>query len=150
MVEMHAPLETVWDVVVDLPSYPAWNPFIRRVDFQPPLGVGSAMTLELDWAKFRGPRHSPERVLRMDGPIEGQDYAVLAYSYDGWLARQGLIRAVRTQEIWRVGDGGVRYRTVEVFAGPGRALVPVRAVRDGFERQATALIARAQALHLGQ
>jgi hypothetical protein len=38
------------------------------------------------------------------------------------------------------------YRTEETFTGPLRFLLPVRAVRDGFRRHATALKTQAELL----
>lgn len=28
-IEINAPLSTAWDVLLDFPSYPDWNPFVR-------------------------------------------------------------------------------------------------------------------------
>ena len=140
-----APIESVWETVTDLSAYPIWNPFIRRVDVQRDVDVGVSMVLVLDWGRFRGPRRSPERVVRVDPPSPVRDYGVFVYTFHSWLTRAGLLRAVRTQEMWRLSPGRTRYRTVEFFRGPATPLVPRLAVQDGFERQTRALVTRAEA-----
>ncbi|NQS99051.1 MAG: SRPBCC domain-containing protein [candidate division Zixibacteria bacterium] len=31
-IEIHTPIERVWEILTDFDSYPDWNPFIRRIE----------------------------------------------------------------------------------------------------------------------
>ena len=37
-IEIYAPAERVWRLITDFPSYPDWNPFIRRITGEPTSG----------------------------------------------------------------------------------------------------------------
>lgn len=38
-IEIAAPLELVWNIILDFGSYPEWNPFVRQADVTDALGV---------------------------------------------------------------------------------------------------------------
>src|SRR5689334_5094327 len=44
-IEIHAPAESVWQVLVDFPSYPSWNPFIKSVVGQ--AAPGNRLTIRI-------------------------------------------------------------------------------------------------------
>ena len=46
-VEIAAPAQTVWDLLIDLPRYPAWNPTIPAAAGQ--IALGETLTLRLDF-----------------------------------------------------------------------------------------------------
>jgi len=134
-IEIAAPPERVWRAVTALDEYPRWNPFIVRVEGQ--AVPGAFLMLHLRWADRR-PGRSPEIVTVVAHPADGRP-GVFAYRSTLWLTRLGLLRAERFQRISPLPGGGTRYETVEAFHGPLARFVPLRAVREGFERQARAL-----------
>jgi len=148
-VSIDAPAELVWSVMLDLPSYGLWNPFIRRIDApegRAPL-VGDAITLHV---RFGGGRSfaSRERITTIEPPaVTGSvARAVLEYEFYGRLHRVGLIRGRRSQRLEQVAGGLTRYRTEERFRGAMTFLLSMRAVQDGFERHAHALKLRAESM----
>lgn len=146
--DIQAPLERVWAILLDLKQYHTWNPFIIAVEDPPELlQVGSALQLCVRWADGRLAR-SGERVTQLVPPAlaaDGYCRADWAYGYTGWLARTGLVRATREHHLAQSPGGPTAYQTREVFRGLLARWVPVRAVQDGFERQTQALRIRAEA-----
>ena len=147
--DIHAPLDLVWTVMLDLSRYHEWNPFIIAVENPPePVQLGSGLRLCVRWANGQLAR-SGERVTHLTPPtstVDGQCTAHWAYCYTGWLPRAGLVRATRDQYLRQAHGGLTAYRTQETYFGLLARWVPVSAVQDGFERQAQALRARAEAL----
>ena len=80
----------------------------------------------------------------LEPPRDG--VAALAYDYEGWPSRLGLVRGRRWQRLSLV-DGRTRYDTVEEFSGPLVGLAGPGRVAEGFRRHADGLRARAEALH---
>jgi len=37
-IEINAPAERVWSLLMDFPSYPRWNPFVRSIEGNPAAG----------------------------------------------------------------------------------------------------------------
>ncbi len=44
-IEIDAPVERVWESLVDFTSSPEWNPLIRRIDGTPEVGTRLEVTL---------------------------------------------------------------------------------------------------------
>ena len=125
-VEIAAPAERVWDVLVDFDAYPEWNPFIRTI--QGACEPGARLTVRIEPPGARGMTFKPT-VLRVEPARE------LA-----WLGR-ALVPGVF--------DDGGRSRLVqsERFSG---LLVPVfaktlRATEGGFDAMNAALKTRSEA-----
>jgi hypothetical protein len=146
-IEIDAPIETVWQAMVELRRYHEWNPFIVRVETDDTLvRVGTKILLDVRWGRGGGTR-SPEVVSRLDGPssdARGGQRAVLEYTYLGWPARLGLIRGTRVQTITQRPGAPTTYETHEHFHGLMANGVPLRKVQDGFERHSRALKMRAE------
>lgn len=145
-IEIHAPLELVWQVMLDTAAYAEWNPFVFRADCPSPPGVGDPITLHVRWANGRTSR-SPERISVLTPPYDdnGTTRAQLSYVYEGLPARLGLVRGVRHQRLSQR-NGPTTYDTVEEFNGPlVRLAVPAR-IAEGFARHAHALKDRAESL----
>jgi hypothetical protein len=144
-----APPEVVWAVVLDLDVYPAWNPFV--VEVEGPAGraatVGDELVLHVRWAGGRGVT-TRERISRLEPPSAGRA-GTLEYDFGGPLARLGLVRGRRLQVV-EGSSGGSTYRTSERLHGLLAFAAPIGRVRDGFERHAAALKARAEAVHAGK
>ncbi|MFO0618562.1 MAG: SRPBCC domain-containing protein [Polyangiaceae bacterium] len=140
-ISIAAPIERVWSILVDIGGYPEWNPFVIRASADgDPTAVGTTMRFLVRWSTG-GTARSLERIEACEPPANGA--ARWSYAYRGPLASLGLVRGTRTQTLERTGDGTL-YRSVEPFSGALLAFVPLDAVRDGFERQARALRARAE------
>jgi hypothetical protein len=151
-VTVDAPLDVVWGAMLDLAAYPAWNPFVIRVDGpvgRPP-AVGDDLVLHVRWADGRGVTTS-ERVTRLEPPAADGDVrrATLEYEFLGRLAALGLVRGRRVQEVEQAPGGPTRYLTSERLHGLLAVAAPLGRVQDGFERHAAALALRAEALHAG-
>jgi hypothetical protein len=146
-VEIDAPLEVVWAVMLDTDAYAAWNPFIHRAETAATPAVGNPIVLHVRWANGRGAR-SPERISALDGPESDGEVttATLSYVYEGLPSRLGLVRGVRHQRLAQRAGGLTSYDTVEEFSGPLVMLAGPNRVAEGFARHAAALKQRAESL----
>lgn len=148
-VEIEAPLEAVWEVMLDTAAYAEWNPFVFRVDRPADCAraeAGEPIVLHVRWGDGRTTR-SPERISLVEAPYEDGDgvkRATLAYVYEGLPARLGLVRGTRFQRLAQRPGGSTCYDTVEEFSGPLVPLAGPGRVADGFRRHAEALKARAE------
>lgn len=152
-VTIDAPLEVVWQVMVDTEQYGAWNPFVERVETAQPPAVGNPIVLHVRWADGRSDR-SPERITAIEpprtDPATGATTALLSYSYEGLPGRLGLVRSTRHQRLRQVPGGPTSYDTVGEFGGPLARLAGLGRIADGFRRHAEGLKAQAEALAAGR
>lgn len=147
-VEIDAPLDLVWQVMLDTEAYGEWNPFVVRVETPQPPAVGNPILLHVRWANGRGTR-SPEVITAIDPPhtdSDGTTTACLSYVYAGLPSRLGLVRGTRHQRLTQLADGPTRYDTVEEFSGPLVPLAGPGRVTEGFCRHAEALKRRVESL----
>jgi hypothetical protein len=104
-VEIDAPPDAVWRVLVDFASYPAWNPFIRRIEGE--LRVGARLR-----ATVQPPGHKPmtfRPMVRVADPSRELR----------WLGRvllPGLFDGEHAF-VLEPGGGGCRVRHEETFRG---------------------------------
>lgn len=146
-VEIDAPLETVWAVMMDIERYGEWNPFCFRADCPVPPKAGDPITLHVRWANGKTTT-SPERITQVVPPYDesGTTRALLAYDYEGFPSRIGFVKGRRLQQLSQTSGGPTVYDTVELFSGPLVPLAGPRRVREGFQRHADALKLRAESL----
>ena len=144
-VEIAAPIQEVWEVMVDTASYGEWNPFVVKAECDVPPKVGDPIVLHVRWANGRGTK-SPERISAVEPPHEegGLRRATLSYVYEGLPSKLGLVRGTRHQRLWQQPGGPTHYETVEEFAGPLVPLAGPKRVEEGFRRHAEALKARCE------
>ncbi|GGO29919.1 SRPBCC domain-containing protein [Deinococcus humi] len=135
-ITLQAPLERVFELLVDFGAYGRWNPFVVDVTGATRAAEGVQMRFRLLWREGRY-IHSDERVTRVQPPANGA--ALVAWRYDSPLAHWGLLRSERVQTLRRLPNGHTAYTTEEVFHGPAAAFVPVHWVQAGFEAQARAM-----------
>ncbi|WP_084047645.1 SRPBCC domain-containing protein [Deinococcus hopiensis] len=135
-ITVQAPLERVFELLVDFGAYGRWNPFVVDVTGASRAAEGVQMRFRLLWREGRY-IHSDERVTRVQPPADGA--ALVAWRYESALARWGLLRSERVQTLRRLPNGHTAYTTEEVFHGPAAAFVPVHWVQAGFEAQARAM-----------
>ncbi len=149
-VDIDAPIDDVWAVMLDTASYGEWNPFVVKAECPSPPAVGDPITLHVRWANGRDAT-SPERISVVEPPheVDGVRRATLAYVYEGLPAKLGLVRGTRYQRLSQADGGPTRYETVEEFSGPLVALAGPGRVEEGFRRHAEALRTRCEAAMRG-
>lgn len=138
-VEIAAPAAFVWEVLVDYPRYPEWNPYTVAVETT--LEIGDPVDLTLP-----NPDGSP-------GTFVNREYIRVVdpphhLRYDTGDEMEGIF-AVRDQYIQPLGPERCTYRTTDAFSGEHAELV-VEAngqwVKKGFDAVAHALRQRAEQL----
>lgn len=147
-IEIDAPLDVVWQVMLDTARYGEWNPFVVRAETAQPPAVGNPITLHVRWRGGKGTR-SPERISAIEQPAtaaDGTTTACLSYVFEGWPAKLGLVRGTRHQRLSQRPGEATTYDTVEEFSGPLVKLAGPGRVADGFRRHAAALKQRAESL----
>lgn len=145
-IDIDAPLDQVWAIMLDTERYGEWNPFVERAETAQPAAVGNPIVLHVVWANGLRTR-SPERITALDGPAtdpSGTTTARMSYVYEGLPARLGLVRGVRHQVLTQRPGGPTSYETVEEFRGPLVRLAGPGRVADGFRRHAEGLKRRAE------
>lgn len=145
-IDIDAPLDQVWAIMLDTERYGEWNPFVERAETAQPAAVGNPIVLHVVWANGSRTR-SPERITALDGPTtdaSGTTTARMSYVYEGLPARLGLVRGVRHQVLTQRPGGPTSYETVEEFRGPLVRLAGPGRVADGFRRHAEGLKRRAE------
>lgn len=146
---IQAPIEQVWQVMIDVEKYTEWNPFVIEVKANGAAGsIGTIMHFTVQWSSG-DKQTSAEVVTDVQPPYSGADgikRAYWCYVFESPLDKVGMIHATRHQWLEQQEDGRTSYRTQEVFTGWGIAFLPFSKVQDGFERQAAALKLRAEAL----
>jgi len=73
-IDIHAPADRIWKILLDFPSYPEWNPFITSAIGVPAVGNKLAITIKLP---DKGKQHfhpvclnvTPQKELRWKGKI---------------------------------------------------------------------------------
>ncbi len=145
-IEIDAPIETVWAVMLDTARYGEWNTFIRRLDCPSPPQVGDPIRIHVEFTPGGRRTVSPERisVVEHPGPENGTRRARLGYVYEGLPSKLGLVRGTRWQVLTQEPGGATVYDTVEEFSGPLVALAGPARVEAGFRRHAESLKQRAE------
>lgn len=146
-VEIDAPIEKVWAVMMDLAAYGEWNPFCYRADCPSPPSPGDPIKLYVRWANGKT-QTSPERISIVEPPAPdgAARRATLGYVYEGLPAKLGLVRGRRLQRLSQEPGGPCTYDTVEEFSGPLVRLAGPDRVAEGFQRHADALKIRVETL----
>ena len=52
-ITIDAPLQLVWEVMLDTASYAEWNPFVERAETASPAAAGNPIVLHVRWANGR-------------------------------------------------------------------------------------------------
>lgn len=139
-VEIDAPAHIVWDVLVDLPAYPRWNPF--TIEAVSTLEVGAPVDLRVRMLEHGRLVVRQREIVRAVRPPERLVW--------GATMLLGAIRAERVQTLEPLPAGRCRYRTVDTLEGPLRHVVALalgRSLRVGFDAMSRALAAEAERRH---
>ena len=135
-IEIQASAERVWQLLTDFPSFPQWNPFIRKATGN--IRVGERLEVNIQPSGASGMTFRPT-VLKVEPNRE--------LRWLGHLLIPGLFDGEHSFTIEPLGEGRVRFTQREVFTG---LLVPLFArgldtdTRRGFEEMNQALKARAE------
>jgi hypothetical protein len=121
-IEINAPAERVWSLLMDFPSYPRWNPFIRSIEGNPM--VGQSLNVLIQPPGSRAMRFRPI-VLKVEPNRE--------FRWKGKLLVPGLFDGEHYFKLEPKPRGGLVFRQGEMFSG---LLVPLlRRSLDGATRQ---------------
>ena len=135
-IEIQAPAERVWQLLTDFPSFPQWNPFIRKASGA--IQVGERLEVNIQPSGASGMTFRPT-VLTAEPNRE--------LRWLGHLLIPGLFDGEHIFTIEPLGESRVRFTQREVFTG---LLVPLFArgldtdTRRGFEEMNQALKVRAE------
>ena len=136
--DIDAPIETVFDVMMDFRRYAEWNPFVVGITGE--ARVGEMLTLDVHFYDRRR-NLARERIDVLSAP---GDSAELTYAFTGLLDRFGLVRGKRRQLLTRLEGGRTHYETVEAFTGLLTRFLPRAGIQRGFDDVAAAIKARAE------
>ncbi len=147
-ININAPIEKVWQIMLDINNYPNWNPFVVRAEGEGDMAVpGNTMKLFVRWQNG-GQASSGEEITDTKLPFtdtNGVKRAHWSYRFTGPLNNLGLVKATRYHWLeQKTGTPTTIYRTREEFNGLLKAFIPLAKVQDGFERQAAAFKAEAE------
>jgi hypothetical protein len=135
--EIERSLEQVFEQLVQFSDYPAWNPFIVRVDGAARAEAGARVRFTVRWVTG-GSTRTFEEVTRVRPP-DASNTAEVAWRFNGTLATLGLLNAERVQTLTGLTASRTRYFSEERFGGPLAPFVPYARVQAGFEAQARAM-----------
>jgi hypothetical protein len=121
-IEINASAERVWSLLMDFPSYPRWNPFIRSIEGNPM--VGQSLNVLIQPPGSKAMRFRPT-VLKVEPNRE--------FRWKGKLLVPGLFDGEHYFQLEPKPGGGLVFRQGEMFSG---LLVPLlKRSLDGATRQ---------------
>ena len=141
-VQIEAPAAFVWDVLVDYPRYPEWNPY--TIAAETTLELGDRIDLTLPQVDGSDATFVNREFIRIVDPPHH-------LRYDTGEEMEG-IHAQRDQYIAELGPDRCEYYTTDTLSGELAALVMETNgdwVKAGFDSVAHALKARAEQLQTG-
>jgi hypothetical protein len=121
-IEISAPADRVWSLLMDFPAYPRWNPFVRSIEGTPSAGGSLKVFIQPPgsggmWFRPEVLACEPEREFRWKGKL--------------WMA--GFFDAEHYFKLEPKAPGAVLFGQGEVFSG---LLVPLfRRSLDGATKQ---------------
>ena len=133
--EIDAPVERVWQVLMEFDSFPEWNPFLRRLRGKPE--VGSRLEVTIGASGTRPMRFRP----RVMAVVPNREFRWL-----GHLGIPGLFDGEHIFELTPLGSLSTRFVQRERFRGiflPFLARRLEKDVRRGFDEMNRALRERA-------
>ena len=105
-IEISAPAERVWSLLIDFPSYPRWNPFIRSIEGT--LEVGQSLKVFIQPPGASGMRFRPT-VLAVQPNRE--------LRWKGKLLLPGLFDGEHYFKLETKPGGGLTFHQGEIFSG---------------------------------
>jgi hypothetical protein len=141
-VQVDAPPEYLWKVLIDFEKYPEWNPFITKIDGEAKIGSSITLHVKLN-PNLESIRFSKEMIVSLK---ENQHL-----SYDSHFMSSSLFNAVRWQTIRPTDDGKQSiYHSHQKISGI--ASWPIcrafgDSICDGFQESSLALKKRVEKLY---
>ena len=130
-VAIAAPRARVWAILTDFPSYPSWNPFIRRIEGK--LAVGEEINADLHTTNLK-PMAVKAKILIVDPNTQLR-----------WLGRlPGLFSGEHYWKLTDRPDGGTDLEQGEVFRGLMVPFIKPERLRVDYEAMNAAMKARAE------
>ena len=120
---INAPVEVVWDILVDFENYASWNRFCPQAKAELKIGAPISMMVDLGF----GLQEQVEYICRIE-PLQA-----IAWGMEN--KPDDPIKAVRTQTLTKLDDGRCAYNSVDDFSGPAVAemmAAMAKGVEDGF------------------
>lgn len=140
-IEIAAPASVVWQVIVDLPGYAAWNPLNRRVEST--LKLGDPVKL---WITDPELAKAGAVFVHRLVALEPERHIAWEYRDDG----PTPVRTRRDQHVTALTDGACTYHTTDRFFGPGAARLMElygAGVKASFDELSRALKRHAEQMH---
>lgn len=137
-IDIDAPPERVWSILVDLASYAEWNPFTPRIDAS--LRPGEPVVLHVAMKPGK-------KLLVQKESCTVNDPARHELGWGMTMGPAFVLRAQRIQRLTPLPSGGTRYWTGDSFAGVLTPLVMAlyrSDIQRGFDAVARALKQRAE------
>ena len=135
-IEIDAPVEKVWDILVDLEKYPEWNPFTKKVEST--LLVGDEIHLEVHMRKNK--IRNQTEIVNLHEPNKKICWGVQ-------YMKPAILNANRHQVLTPLDGNKTLYYTADKFSGMMAPMVIKmygEDIKKGFECVAKALKKRAE------
>ncbi len=135
-VEIQAPVEWVWDILLDFDNYAEWNGFCPTA-INSSLEIGSPIDMMVDLGQ--GLSRQVEYISRVE------HHKVIAWAMEN--KPDDPVKAVRSQNLKKLDDERCTYQTVDDFSGPEAKTMMehfASTVEAGFNRCAYDLKAHAE------
>ncbi len=135
-VVINAPIDTVWDILVDVDRYREWNPFARTYT-KTDVHVGATINFDVKLGRYD--RKQTERFVAIEPPT--------LLSWSTKIARKSLLKALREQRLENRSETSCAYFNTDTLEGPLAPLAILlfgRAMHRGFADVGRALKQRAE------
>ncbi|MBT8138817.1 MAG: SRPBCC domain-containing protein [Gammaproteobacteria bacterium] len=137
---INAPVEVVWDIIVDFKNYGLWNQFCPEAEAD--LTLGSPIKMKVDLGN--GLQDQLEYISRIE------PHVAIAWAMEN---KPGdPIHAERTQKLERIDANSCRYVSIDEFSGPAvndMMQAMAKPVEAGFNLCARCLKDYAERVHAG-
>lgn len=111
-VVIDAPLQNVWNALVDFDNYHQWNAFTPKIDIEPKIGSRVGLHVRLNPA-------SQKTILQKEKLLVWEEGERLEWGIkDAW-----YVKTVRIQSLTDLGNNQTKYYTSDAFDGPLTSLI---------------------------
>ena len=134
-IDIDAPAERVWDILMDVANYPEWNTFTPRADTS--FEIGAPINLHVNMGPFK--RNQREFIQAVEPPS--------LVAWDMTMGARFLLFTHREQRLTALSETRCRYDSSLAFSGllaPVVVLLFGRLIRRGFNSAAEALKKRTE------